>query len=70
MTSTVTIPTGTRMVGEAWSVLSGKGPAFQDQDNPQVVFKVGEKGCQGIIEITDIIFSTVGPGDFKSCLLG
>ncbi|KAF8800084.1 glycoside hydrolase family 55 protein [Phlegmacium glaucopus] len=61
VTSTVTIPAGTQMVGEAWSVLSGRGPAFQDQDNPQVVFKVGEEGSQGILEITDIVFSIVGP---------
>ena len=62
--STVTIPAGTRLVGEAWSVLAGSRPAFQDQDNPQVVFKVGEEGSQGITEITDIMFSTVGPGNF------
>jgi glucan 1,3-beta-glucosidase len=64
VTSTVTIPAGTRLVGEAWSVLAGRGPAFQDQDNPQVIIKVGEEGSQGIIEITDIVFSTVGPGNF------
>ena len=63
VTSTVTIPAGTRLVGEAWSVLAGSGPAFQDQDNPQVVIKVGEEeGCQGVVEITDVVFSTVGPG--------
>ena len=45
-------------------MLAGSGPAFQDQDNPQVVFKVGEEGSQGIIEITDVVFSTVGPGNF------
>ncbi|KAF8147994.1 exo-beta-1,3-glucanase [Crassisporium funariophilum] len=61
VSSTVTIPAGTRMVGEAWTVLAGKGPAFQDQDRPQVVFRVGEKGSQGVTEITDIVFSTVGP---------
>jgi hypothetical protein len=64
VTSTVTIPPGTRLVGEAWSVLAGRGPAFQDQDNPQVIFKVGEEGSQGVIEITDIVFATVGPGKF------
>jgi glucan 1,3-beta-glucosidase len=63
VTSTVTIPAGTRLVGEAWSVLAGSGPAFQDQDNLQVVFKVGEEGSQGVIELTDIVFSTVGPGN-------
>jgi hypothetical protein len=28
--------------------------------------KVGEKNSQGIVEITDIIFSTVGPGQVLS----
>jgi glucan 1,3-beta-glucosidase len=45
-------------------VLAGGGSAFQDQDNPQVIFKDGEEGSQGIIEITDIVFSTAGPGNF------
>ncbi|GLB35079.1 putative glycoside hydrolase family 55 protein [Lyophyllum shimeji] len=61
VTSTVTIPAGTRMVGEAWSVIAGKGKAFADQENPQVVVKVGEKYSCGVVEITDMIFSTVGP---------
>ncbi|KAJ7470268.1 glycoside hydrolase family 55 protein [Mycena latifolia] len=59
--STITIPAGSRIVGEAWSVISGDGSAFQDQNNPQVVVRVGEPGSQGIVEITDMIFSTVGP---------
>ncbi|KAJ7739709.1 glycoside hydrolase family 55 protein [Mycena maculata] len=62
VTSTITIPAGSRIVGEAWSVISGKGAAFQDQNNPQVVVRVGEPGSEGIVEITDLIFSTVGPG--------
>ncbi|TFK33476.1 exo-beta-1,3-glucanase [Crucibulum laeve] len=61
VSSTITIPAGTQMVGEAWSVIAGKGSAFQDQNNPQVVVKVGAANSQGIMEITDIIFSTIGP---------
>ncbi|KAJ7043179.1 glycoside hydrolase family 55 protein [Mycena alexandri] len=61
VTSTITIPAGARIVGEAWSVISGSGPAFQDQNNPQVVVRVGEPGSRGVVEITDMIFSTVGP---------
>ncbi|KAK7023969.1 glycoside hydrolase family 55 protein [Favolaschia claudopus] len=61
ITSTITIPAGARVVGEAWSVISGAGPAFQDQNKPQVVVRVGEPGSKGIVEITDMIFSTVGP---------
>jgi len=52
-------------VGEAWSVLAGKGEAFSDQENPQVVVRIGETGNelqqQGTVEITDIVFTTVGP---------
>ena len=59
------IPSGTRLVGEAWSVLAGTGAAFADQQNPQVVVRVGEKaehgGSEGNVEITDVVFTTVGP---------
>ncbi|KAG6814279.1 hypothetical protein H0H92_013404 [Tricholoma furcatifolium] len=61
VTSTLTIPAGTQMVGEAWSVIAGSGSAFQDQSNPQVVVRAGEAGSQGVLEISDIIFTTVGP---------
>ncbi|CAA7270475.1 unnamed protein product [Cyclocybe aegerita] len=61
VTDTLTIPAGTRMVGEAWTILAGRGPSFQDQNNPKVMFRVGEAGSQGIMEITDIVFTTIGP---------
>lgn len=65
VSKTITIPAGARLVGEAWSVIAGRGPNFQDHENPQVVVKVGHELSQGIVEITDIIFSTVGPGMHK-----
>ncbi|KAL0580418.1 hypothetical protein V5O48_001571 [Marasmius crinis-equi] len=61
VTSTLRIPAGTQMVGEAWSVISGKGSAFQDINNPRVVVQVGAANSQGTVEISDITFSTVGP---------
>ncbi|CAK5279353.1 unnamed protein product [Mycena citricolor] len=61
VTSTLRIPAGSQVVGEGWSVIAGKGPAFADMNNPQVVVQVGAPGSSGIMEITDIIFSTVGP---------
>ncbi|KAJ7482757.1 exo-beta-1,3-glucanase [Mycena latifolia] len=61
VTSTLTIPAGTQMVGEAWSVIAGKGSTFQDMNNPQPVVQVGAPGSSGLVEITDIIFSTIGP---------
>ncbi|KAH9476326.1 putative glucan endo-1,3-beta-glucosidase [Psilocybe cubensis] len=61
VSNTITIPAGTQMTGEAWTVLAGKGPAFQDQNNPRPVFRIGETGSQGVLEISDIVFSTIGP---------
>ncbi|EGO27229.1 glycoside hydrolase family 55 protein [Serpula lacrymans var. lacrymans S7.9] len=61
VTSTINIPPGSRVVGEAWSVIMGGGPYFQDQHDPHVVVQVGSKGSEGIIEITDIVFATRGP---------
>lgn len=65
VSSTITIPAGTQMVGEAWSVLAAKGAAFQNQNSPSVVFKVGATGSQGVLEITDILFTTIGPGQLR-----
>jgi len=61
VSSTITIPSGTKIVGEAWSVIAGQGSAFQDESNPQPVIKVGSVGSSGPVEITDMIFSTIGP---------
>ncbi|KAJ7445699.1 exo-beta-1,3-glucanase [Mycena galericulata] len=61
VTSTLQIPAGTQLVGEGWSVIAGKGAAFQNVNSPQVVVQVGAPGSSGVLEITDIIFATVGP---------
>lgn len=45
----------------------GSGDCFNDQNNPQVVVRVGEEDSCGVVEITDIMFKTRGPGtDFYS----
>ncbi|TCD61973.1 hypothetical protein EIP91_007659 [Steccherinum ochraceum] len=61
VSSTITIPAGTQIVGEAWSVIMGAGNAFTDYNNPQVVVRVGDLGSVGITEITDMLFSVRGP---------
>ncbi|KAE8190331.1 hypothetical protein A4X06_0g5833 [Tilletia controversa] len=43
VTSTLHIHPGIRIVGEAFSVLMGAGEAFNDIDNPQVVFRFGRR---------------------------
>lgn len=59
--STVTFPPGTRMVGEVWPVLMGGGSLFQDASAPQPVVRIGNPGDSGVMEISDMIFSTRGP---------
>ena len=40
----------------------GSGSAFASQAKPTVMVRVGEPGSEGIVEITDILFATQGPG--------
>ncbi|KAK7693686.1 hypothetical protein QCA50_003257 [Cerrena zonata] len=61
ISNTITIPTGSQVVGEAWSVIMGGGKAFQDINNPIPVVRVGAPGSSGIVEITDMLFATQGP---------
>ncbi|KAF2272061.1 pectin lyase-like protein [Westerdykella ornata] len=57
---TITIPPGTRIVGEAWSEIMGAGDAFSDIMKPKVMIKVGEPGQTGVVEISDMLFTVKG----------
>ncbi|THV07944.1 glycoside hydrolase family 55 protein [Dendrothele bispora CBS 962.96] len=61
ITDTLTVPPGSRITGEVWSVIAGTGDSFKSPKEPKVMIRVGEEGSQGIVEISDILFSTVGP---------
>ncbi len=61
VSSTITIPAGTQVVGEVWSVIMGAGPNFENVNNPQPVVRMGTSGSTGTMEITDMIFTTQGP---------
>lgn len=61
ITSTLKIPAGTQMVGEGWSVIMGGGSAFSNMNSPTVMVQAGAPGSSGILEITDIVFTTKGP---------
>ncbi|CAI7588609.1 unnamed protein product [Penicillium pancosmium] len=54
---TLKIPVGSRILGEAWAVISGAGDAFKDASNPKVVVQLGEPNDEGVIEIQDMRFS-------------
>lgn len=63
VTSTLKIPAGTRIFGEAWAVIMGSGPTFEDMKKPSVVVQVGNPGDHESdnTEFGGIIFSTRGP---------
>ncbi|KAK7049288.1 hypothetical protein VNI00_005889 [Paramarasmius palmivorus] len=50
-----------KIVGEAWSVIAGQGPIFYDYNNPVPVVRAGEPDSEGVLEITDMLFTTIGP---------
>ncbi|KAE8147152.1 pectate lyase superfamily protein-domain-containing protein [Aspergillus avenaceus] len=54
---TLVIPNGSRIMGEAWAVISGAGDAFRDANHPKAVVQVGRAGDVGIAEIQNMRFS-------------
>ena len=58
---TVQIPKNLKIVGELWSIIMARGPLFSDMRNPKVMWRVGEPGELGTVEMVDIVFETQGP---------
>ncbi|GJN70441.1 glycoside hydrolase family 55 [Purpureocillium lilacinum] len=62
--STLFIPPGSRIVGEAWATITGNGNFFKDESNPKPIVSVGRAGDVGVAQIQDMRFtvSDVLPG--------
>ena len=60
VTSTLTFPPNSKLVGESYSVIMSSGAFFNDATNPQPVVKVGNTGDVGSVEWSDMIVSTQG----------
>lgn len=60
VSNTVTVPVGTRIVGELWSVIMANGIAFNDVNKPTPVFRIGNPGDLGMVEISELMFQTKG----------
>ncbi|CAM1510755.1 Fc.00g082680.m01.CDS01 [Cosmosporella sp. VM-42] len=62
--STLLIPKGSRIVGEAWATITGNGNYFKDSSNPKPIISVGKAGDVGVAQIQDMRFtvSDVLPG--------
>lgn len=61
ITSTVKVPKNIKITGEIWPLIMASGSSFSDQQNPKPVFQVGQPGDVGSVEISDLIFETLGP---------
>ncbi|KAL5088060.1 hypothetical protein Trisim1_007227 [Trichoderma cf. simile WF8] len=55
--STLFIPKGSRIVGEAWATITGNGNFFKNENSPQPVVSVGRAGDVGIAQIQDMRFT-------------
>ncbi|KAI0150533.1 glycoside hydrolase family 55 protein [Xylariaceae sp. FL1272] len=58
--STLLIPKGSRIVGEAWATITGNGNFFTDSSNPKPVVSVGNAGDVGVAQIQDMRFTVSG----------
>jgi glucan 1,3-beta-glucosidase len=59
VTSTLLIPAGAKLVGEAYSVIMSSG-SFFNSNTPQPVVRVGTPGSTGQVEWSDMIVATQG----------
>jgi hypothetical protein len=57
VSDTISIPPGTKIVGEVWSEIMGFGDKFADISNPRVMIRVGTSGQTGDVEISDMLFT-------------
>lgn len=61
VTSTIQVPATIKITGEIWPLIMAKGDYFQSETSPQPVWEIGTAGESGAVEISDLIFETIGP---------
>lgn len=61
VTSTIIIPPGARIVGEAYANIMGSGSFFSKVSSPRPIVQVGIPGQVGQIEWSNMVVSTQGP---------
>lgn len=60
VTDTIVIAANTRMTGEVWSQIVAKGSLFADLANPGTMVQVSNIRDVGVVEISDILFTSIG----------
>lgn len=48
------------MTGQVWSQIVASGPVFEDISNPQPMIRVGAPNDIGTVEISDMLFTSIG----------
>ncbi|KAF1811435.1 glucan 1,3-beta-glucosidase GLUC78 precursor [Eremomyces bilateralis CBS 781.70] len=61
ITDTVFVGCHAKITGEIWPLIMASGPKFQDPAQLRPVFKVGNSGQSGAVEMSDLMFETRGP---------
>jgi glucan 1,3-beta-glucosidase len=57
---TINIPAGIKIAGSGWSNIRGTGSFFGDTNNPKPMVRVGKPGDEGVVEISDMLFTVKG----------
>lgn len=57
---TVKVPVGSKITGELWPQIMATGSYFEDENNPKVMFQVGNEGESGDMEISGMLFTVQG----------
>ncbi|KAI8958122.1 glycoside hydrolase family 55 protein [Daldinia sp. FL1419] len=62
VTSTLSIPAGSKIVGEGYPIIAANGNAFGDMSNPKPLLQVGaNSGDAGQVELSDFVVGNIGP---------
>ncbi len=61
VSDTIRVPKNIRMTGECWPMIMAHGTAFSDMNHPKPVWQVGVPGDVGRVEMSDMVFETIGP---------
>lgn len=60
VTETIVIPANARITGQVWSQIVASGDYFTDMSAPKVMIQVGNAGDVGTVEISDLLFTSIG----------
>ncbi|CAK7568439.1 MAG: hypothetical protein SEPTF4163_006429 [Sporothrix epigloea] len=60
VTSTIVIPANARLTGQVWSQIVASGDYFANMTSPKVMVQVGNAGDVGTVEISDLLFTSIG----------